>query len=82
MTPDQRTSGSPHEDGYDPAVAKVERVSVEVVRQKIGEWVKQAADGELDSHKLVARHSADELLIVDKAWYRRAREALGEPTDL
>ncbi|MFD6565329.1 hypothetical protein [Micromonospora profundi] len=63
-------------------MAKVERVSVETVRKDIGKWVKQAADGEFDTHKLVARHSADELLVVDKAWYRRAREALGEPTDL
>jgi hypothetical protein len=82
MTPDQRTSGSPHEDLYDPAVAKVERVSAETVRKDIGKWVKQAAEGELDSHKLVGRHNVDELLIVDKAWYRRAREALGDPTDL
>lgn len=78
----QRTSGSPHEDRYDPAVAKVERVSVETVRKDIGAWVKEAADGQLDSHKLVGRHRVDSLVIVERDWYRRAREALGEPTDV
>ncbi|MFC0504254.1 hypothetical protein [Micromonospora costi] len=61
---------------------KVERVSVETVRKEIGEWAKQAASGPLDSHKLVGRHSTDSLVVVELDWYRRAREALGDPTDL
>lgn len=75
------SEGDPKEDRYDAGV-KVERVSVETVRKEVGVWVKQAADAPLDSHKLVGRHSVESLVVVDLDWYRRARKALKDPTDL
>ncbi|PZG06085.1 hypothetical protein C1I95_32310 [Micromonospora craterilacus] len=62
---------------------KVERVSVEKLRKDVGEWAKQIADGKpLDSHKVVTRHGTEALVVVDMDWYRLARKALKDPTDL
>ncbi|MFY1595441.1 hypothetical protein [Micromonospora sp. WMMD737] len=61
---------------------KVERHSVEDVRKNVGQWAVAAGDGPIDSHKVVTRHGAERLVIVDMDWYRKARKAMKDPTDL
>ncbi len=78
----QRTSGSPHEDLYDPAVATIKRRTAEEARKDIGRLIDAGAVGELDEHSPVSKHSRVGVVIVPIDWYRRAREALGDPTDL
>lgn len=78
----RRTSGSPQADLYDPGVAKVKRMSVEEVRRDLGKLAVDAKDGPLEADIVVTRHGAERLVVVHLDWYRRAREALGDPTDL
>ena len=75
------TAGTPTGTPYDAGM-KVERVSVETVRKDIGQWAVQAGEQPLDSHKVITRHGAERLVVVDMDWYRRARKALKDPTDL
>jgi hypothetical protein len=79
---EQRISGSPHENLYDPDVAQMKRRSVEDVRKEVGRLATAAAEGKLDEHTLVTRHGHVGLVIVPLDWYRDARAALGDPTDL
>lgn len=65
---------------YDPDVAKTERMSVEEVRRVLGQRLDKARDEGL--HTVLAKHTRDTGVIVPMDWYRRAREALGDPTDL
>jgi hypothetical protein len=78
----QRTSGSPHKDRYDPAVPKMKRRSVEEARADLGRLIAAGAEGKLDEHSPVSRHGRVGVVIVPLDWYRQAREALGDPTDL
>lgn len=78
----QRTSGSPHKDRYDSAVAKVRQRSVEEARKDIGRMTTAGAEGTLDEHSPVAKHGRVGVVIVPLDWYRIAREAVGDPTDL
>lgn len=65
---------------YDPAVAKMQRLSVENARRTFGDVIKSAAEQQV--HTVVTRHGADMAVVVDRDFYRRAREALGDPTEL
>lgn len=65
---------------YDPDVARTEMLGVEEARKALSERLKKAEEEEL--HTAVTRHGKTRGFIVGPEWYRRAREALGEPTDL
>lgn len=78
----QRTSGSPNEDEYDPAVAQMKRRSAEEARAALGRLIDAGADGKLEEHSPVSKHGRVGVVIVPLDWYRQAREALGDPTDL
>ncbi len=65
---------------YDPAVGKIQRLSVENARKTLGHVVKQADEHQI--HSVVTLHGADKAIVVDMDFYRRAREALGDPTEL
>lgn len=72
--------GEPPADLYDPGVAKTERIGVEAARKVLGQQLDKAkADG---LHTIIAKRGTDEGALVPMDWYRRAREALGDPTDL
>lgn len=72
--------GVPAGSLYDPAMAKTERVNVEKTRQTLGHRLDM---GEKDGvHTIVAKHGRDAGVLVPMDWYRQAREALGDPTDL
>lgn len=73
-------NGSPTGNLYDPAVAKVQRMSVEKARPKLGQLVEAARHDNM--HTVVAKHTEDTAVIVPMDWYRSARKALGDPTDL
>ena len=72
--------GGPTGTLYDPDVAKTERMSVEEARRVLGKRLDLARDEEL--HTVLAKHTRDTGVIVPMDWYRRAREALSDPTDL
>lgn len=72
--------GGPRGDLYDPGMAKTERMGVEAARKVLGARVDLAkADG---THTVIAKHAVDEAVLVPMEWYRQARQALGDPTDL
>lgn len=65
---------------YDPDVARTELMGVEETRKALSERLKKAEEEDL--HTVMTRHGKTRGVIVDIDWYRRARESLGEPTDL
>lgn len=61
-------------------MANTERTGVEAARKVLGKIVdKTKAEG---VHTIIAKHGADAVAIVPMDWYRQARAALGDPTDL
>lgn len=70
----------PGGDLYDPDVAKTERMGIEAARKALGRRLDAAKNDGV--HTVLAKHSTDEAVIVPMDWYRQAREALGDPTDL
>lgn len=72
--------GSPTADLYDPDVATTERIGVEAARKVLGQRLDLAKKEGV--HTILAKHGADAGAIVPMDWYRLAREALGDPTDL
>lgn len=72
--------GTPHGDLYDPAMAKVEQVSVEEARKSLGRRVERAGTESL--HTALTKHGKTGAVIVPLDWYRRMREKDGDPTDL
>ena len=72
---------SPEESLYAADVAKTEMMGVERARQTLGDRLRKA-NAEEEIHTVVTKHGRPDGLIVGMEWYRRAREALGEPTDL
>lgn len=70
----------PQGDPYAAEVATTELMGVEDARKKLGERIDFARDGEL--HTVVTRHGQPAAVLVDMAWYVRARESLGDPTDI
>ena len=77
---DTQPHGSPHGTLYDPAVAKMQRMSVENARKTLGDVVKKAAEEQM--HTVIARHGHDMGVFVPIADYRRYREQDGDPTEL
>jgi len=55
-------------------------MGVEFARKKLGERIDFARDDEL--HTVVTRHGQPAAVLVDIAWYIRARESVGDPTDI
>lgn len=55
-------------------------MSVEEARAVLSTRFKRARDEEV--HTIVTKHSEPDGVLVDFAWYKRAREALGEPTEV
>ncbi|WP_431728621.1 hypothetical protein [Verrucosispora sp. TAA-831] len=78
----QQDTGFPEEDSYDHGVANLRYLSVEELRKELGSLAKKGVEGQLDEHIPTTRHGKVGLLVVDLDFYRRAREALGDPTDL
>jgi prevent-host-death family protein len=72
--------GSTQESLYAADVASTELMGVEDARKKLGDRVKRAADDEL--HTVVTVHGQPAAVLVDIAWYTKARESLGDPTDI
>lgn len=75
------TAGSPQEGRYDAGV-KTRQQSVEEVRRDIGTYVKDGAAGTMEEHVVATRHGTVGVVIVPIEWYRRARKAMKDPTDL
>ncbi len=73
-------TGSPYADLYDPAMPKTKPMGVEALRKVLGPEIEKAAT---DGTHIVVRKRGDALVVVVPLdWYRKAREATGEPTDL
>lgn len=71
--------GSPYRERYDPDMPKTKTMGVEALRKVLGQEVEKSAhDG---THIFVAKHGIDRGVYVPIEWYRKAREALNEPTD-
>jgi prevent-host-death family protein len=72
-------TASPPIDLYPDAMAEREKIGVQEARDKFRERVDKAiAPG---VHTVVSRHGRNVAVIVPIEWYRRASEALGEPTE-
>lgn len=65
---------------YDPAMAKVESMSVEEARKVLGQRVDKARDE--DVHTALTKHGRLSGVLVPPDWYRRMRELDGDSTDL
>ncbi len=78
--PRGRPRGYPQEIPYALHVAKTELVGIEAARQTLGPMLERAADE--STHFVLTRHGRPAGVLVDMAWYRQAREALKDPTDL
>lgn len=65
---------------YAADVARTELMGVESTRKVLGQRVDKAAAEEL--HTVMTKHGQPAAVIVDMDWYRRARKALKDPTDL
>jgi hypothetical protein len=59
---------------------KTELMGIEKARLVLGDRSKLAK--EEGTHTVLTRFGQAESTVVPMEWYRRAREALGEPTDL
>jgi hypothetical protein len=71
---------SPYGNLYDLDMAKTEPMGVEALRKVLGPRLeKLKADG---VHIVATKHGAAQGVVVPMEWYRRAREALKDPTDL
>jgi hypothetical protein len=76
-------TGRPQEDLYDLAMPKTELMGVEALRKVLGPKVKDLRNPETpELHTVVTMHGGATAVLVSIGWYRKAREALGEPTDL
>lgn len=72
--------GTPYGELYDPAMPKTKTMGVEALRKVLGPEIEKAANDE--THIVVAKHGVTRGVFVPLPWYRQAREALNEPTDL
>jgi hypothetical protein len=59
---------------------KTELMGIEAARLPLGK--RSALAKEEGVHTVLTRFGQPETALVPMEWYRRAREALGEPTDL
>lgn len=72
--------GSPCGNLYDPDMPKTKPMGVEALRKVLGPEIEKAAtDG---THIVANKRGVNLGVFVPMDWYRRAREATGEPTDL
>ena len=72
--------GTPYGDLYDPAMPKTKPMGVEALRKVLGPEIENSAkDG---THVIVRKRGVALGAFVPMDWYRKAREATGEPTDL
>ena len=69
----------PYGERYDPDMPKTKTMGVEALRKVLGQELEKASTEE--THIFVQKHGADRGVFVPMEWYRRAREALAEPTD-
>jgi PHD/YefM family antitoxin component YafN of YafNO toxin-antitoxin module len=74
------TFGNPIETLYSPDMAKTEMLGVEDTRKAFSARIIAADSDEI--HTVVTLHGQPAAVLVDVSWYARAREALGEPTDI
>ena len=80
ITVEARPYGSPYGELYDPDMPKTKTMGVEELRKVLGKELAQSAKDE--THIIVSKHGAATGVFVPMSWYRTAREATGEPTDL
>jgi hypothetical protein len=66
---------------YAADVARTELMGIESTRKVLGSRVVPPEDAEF-VHTVMTKHGQPVAVIVDIDWYRRAREALADPTDL
>lgn len=72
--------GIPPATLYAADMATTELMGVEVARKQLGTRIAKAENNE--THTVVTKHGQPAAVIVDIAWYARARESLGDPTDI
>lgn len=65
---------------YDPDMTRTELKGVEETRKTLTERIEMAE--EKGTHTVVTRHGRARAVLVGIEWYREARTARGEPTDL
>lgn len=70
----------PQVDPYDADMARTEFLGIEGTRTKLGERIQKAEKDEI--HTVMTKHGQPKAVLVDIEWYRKAREALKDPTDL
>ncbi|MEU4558580.1 hypothetical protein AB0F72_09320 [Actinoplanes sp. NPDC023936] len=73
-----QAQGTPYGSLYDHDV-RMKPMGVEALRKTLGPEIQQATEEE--AHIVVQKHGKDLGVFVPMAWYRKAREAMGEPTD-
>lgn len=71
--------GSRHRSRYDLDVTKRVLMGIQELRLHLRERVNALQEG---IHTVFTRHGKPVAVLVDIEWYRRAAEAVGEPTDL
>lgn len=69
----------PYGELYDPAMPKTKTMGVEALRKALGPEIEKAAED--GTHIFATKHGVDRGVFVPMSWYRKAREALDEPTD-
>lgn len=78
-----RPQGTAQEDLYDLAMPRTELMGVEALRKVLGPKVKDLANTATpETHTVITMHGHATAVVVSIGWYRKARESLGEPTDL
>lgn len=65
---------------YAADMATTELMGIEETRKTLGDRITAAQDDE--RHTIVTKHGQPAAALVDIAWYARARESLGDPTDI
>ncbi len=73
-------TGEPYGNLYDPAMPTTKPMGVEALRKVLGPEIE--ASGKDGTHIVVRKRGEALGVFVPMAWYRKAREATGEPTDL
>lgn len=79
ITSDPALYGTRYRNRYDLDVAKRELMGIQELRLHIKERVNAVQNG---THTVFTRHGKPVAVLVDMDWYRRAAEAVGEPTEL
>jgi hypothetical protein len=71
---------SPYGELYDSHMATTKTMGVEALRKVLGAEIQKATEAE--THIVVSKHGAAQAVVVPMDWYRKARKALKDPTDL